>query len=70
MASVFLIFLSIERQRSAEKQWAFLMTGSKCAALVVSKSATVSKSRETTGEVTGWKAQQDNETANIYTFLE
>ena len=72
MAIVLLIFLSIGRQRSAEKQraLAFLMTGSECAGLNVSESAAVSQSRETAGEVSGWEAQQHNETANIDTFLE
>ena len=72
MAIVLLIFLSIGRQRSAEKRRAsaFLMTGSECAGLNVSESAAVSQSRETAGEVSGWGAQEHNETANIDTFLE
>lgn len=65
MTIVLLIFLSIGRQKSTEKQWAFLMTGSECAGLDVSESAAVSQSRETAGE-----AQQHNDTADIYAFLE
>lgn len=45
MAIVPLIFLSIGRERSAEKQWAFLMAGSECAGLDVSESAPGSQSR-------------------------
>lgn len=70
MAIVLLIFLSIGRQRSAEKQRAFLMTSSECAGPDVSESATVTQNRETAREVSGWEPQQYNDTANIYTFLE
>lgn len=45
MAIVLLIFLSIGRERSAEKQRAFLMAGSECAGLDVSESAAGSQSR-------------------------
>lgn len=69
MTIVPLIFLSIGRQRSAEKQRAFLMTGSECAGLDVSESAAASQSREPAREVSGQEAQQHNETANLYTFF-